>query len=275
MGPECLGNELRIPLDTFPLLLAQPFRLSMVSAGGTAAGRSMEARVMNYPFKYRPLALALYEALTEDAFYVAMENGTAGSPVQRREAMLRYYDYSMQEGRKYGAVFITSGLAAGASIWLQPLAGNTRTQMAHQKNEFLRRYMGDNNLSIYKLITTNMNGRTKAVVPPGSWYLSILGIAPPFQGQGLGETLMRPMLKQTDVHGCHTYLETFTSRNMRFYKKLGFQEAGDFNEPFTRARYWVMVRAPLQRRFDSAPDDNCLMTGSIHNQPSNQNKSGD
>lgn len=200
---------------------------------------------MTYQFKYRPLALALYEALTEDAFYVAMENGAAGSPAQRKEAMLRYYDYSMQEGRKYGSLFITNGRAAGASIWLKPLAGNTYTQMVDQKNEFLKRYMGDNNLTIYEQITANMIAHTQAVVPPGSWYLSILGIAPPFQGQGLGETLMQPMLEQTDARGCHTYLETYTSRNMRFYEKLGFREAGNFEETVTHARYWVMVRKPL------------------------------
>ena len=200
---------------------------------------------MDYQFKYRPLALALYEALTGDAFYVAMENSASGSPAQRREAMLRYYDYSMQEGRRYGALFATNGRAVGASIWSKPLTGTTSQQMAGEKKGFLRKYMGDRSLAVYEQITTSMNGYTEAVVPLGSWYLSILGIAPPFQGQGLGEALIQPMLEQTDARGCHTYLETFTPRNMRFYEKLGFQEAGAFDEPVTRTRYWVMVRSPL------------------------------
>ncbi len=200
---------------------------------------------MNYQFKYRPLALALYEALTEDAFYVAMEASASGSPLQRKEAMLRYYDYSMQEGRRYGTLFATSGRAAGASVWSQPLSNDIYKQKAGQKKEFLRRYMGDNSVDTYEQLNANMSARTEAVVPPGSWYLSILGVAPPFQGQGLGQTLILPMLEQTDVSGCHTFLETFTPRNIRFYEKLGFEVTGDFDEPATRARYWVMVRTPL------------------------------
>lgn len=77
---------------------------------------------MNYRFKYRPLALALYEALSEDAFYVAMEKSASGSLLQRKAAMLRYYDYSTQAGRRYGALFATNGQAAGASVWSQPLS---------------------------------------------------------------------------------------------------------------------------------------------------------
>lgn len=200
---------------------------------------------MNYHFKYRPLALALYEALNEDAFYVAMEESASGSPLQRKEAMLRYYDYSMQEGRRYGALFATNGRAVGASVWSQPLNDDICKQKAGQKKEFLRRYMGENSVDAYEQITANMNMHTEAVVPPGSWYLSILGVAPPFQGQGLGQTLIQPMLEQTDVGGCPTFLETFTPRNIRFYEKLGFEQTGAFDEPATRARYWVMVRAPI------------------------------
>ena len=198
----------------------------------------------SYRFKYRPLSEALYEALTEDAFYIAMENSVAGSPTRRKDAMLRYYDYSLREGRKYGALFAPNGQAVGASIWSKPIENRVSKQMADEKKEFLRDYMGDASLATYAQITACMGRQTATVTPADSWYLSIVGIAPAFQGRGLGATLIRPILKRTDARGCHTYLETFTPRNMRFYRRLGFEEAGGFDEPGTKARYWVMIRKP-------------------------------
>lgn len=198
----------------------------------------------DYQFKYLSLAEALYEALTEDAFYTTMENSVLGDMDMRRQAMLRYYDFSLQEGRKYGDIYALDGQAVGASIWAKPVNGNASEQMAEEKKVFLQGHMGDASLLAYTQITASMGRHTATVIRPGSWYLSILGIAPPFQSQGLGKTLVQPMLERTDAFGRHTYLETFTPRNMPFYQRLGFQDAGGFDEPITGARYWVMSREP-------------------------------
>ena len=201
---------------------------------------------MNYFFKYRALSEALYDALTEDVFYVAMESSVSGGSNQRREAMLRYYDYSMREAREHGTLYRyqPNGKAVGASIWSKPVYGRLSRQMADEKKAFLRVHLGDASLDRYAQITGGMAAQTAIIVPPGSWYLSIIGIAPAFQGQGLGGRLIRPILEKTDTLGCHTYLETFTPQNMRFYRRLGFQIADAFNAPGSNTRYWVMIRDP-------------------------------
>ena len=199
---------------------------------------------MNYTFEYRVLSETIYDALIDDAFYITMENSVSGTPDQRREAMLRYYDFSMREARKYGRLVTPDGKAFGAAIWSRPLNGGLSEQMAAEKKTFLMEQMGDASLDTYQQITAFMSRQTGAVVHPDSWYLSILGIAPVFQGQGLGGALVRPTLDRTDERGLHTYLETYTPRNMRFYERLGFQDAGSFHEPVTGTRYWVMVREP-------------------------------
>ena len=199
---------------------------------------------MCYPFEFRKLSEALYDALTDDAFYFAMENSVSGGPARRREAMLRYYDYSMREARKYGKLHRPNGDALGVSIWSRPVNGEMSKQIANEKKAFLREQMGDASLAKYAQITGFMAEHTATVVPPDSWYLSIVGISPPFQGQGLGGTLIQPILDRTDELGRHTYLETFTPRNMRFYRRLGFKESGAFDEPGTSARYWAMIREP-------------------------------
>lgn len=199
---------------------------------------------MNYTFNFRELAEALYDALTEDAFYLSMEQSVSGATKQRREAMFRYYDYSMQEGRKYGDLVVPNGQAFGASIWSRPVNGTLSKRMANEKKAFLRKNMGKISLARYKEITRFMTEQTASVVPPDSWYLSIVGIAPPFQGLGLGETLIRPILDRADQLGVHTYLETFTPRNIRFYERLGFKDAAGFWEPTTAAEYRVMIKDP-------------------------------
>jgi len=206
--------------------------------------RQVTLKPTPYRFEYRTVAEALYAALTEDAFYIAMENSVCGPKKMRREAMLRYYDYSLQEGRKYGALHVSRGHAVGASIWAKPVRIRVSKIMAELKKGFLQKQMGAASLDAYTQITASMAQQTATVIPPDCWYLSIIGIAPAFQGQGIGETLIRPVLEQTDANGCATYLETFTPRNMRFYAKLGYREAGSFDEPGTGARYWVMVREP-------------------------------
>lgn len=200
---------------------------------------------MSYTFDYRLLSETLYDALIEDAFYITMEGSVSGLPNQRREAMLRYYDFSMQEARKYGQLVAPTGRGVGAAIWSKPVNDVLAEQMVDEKKAFIRNHMGAASLDTYTQITAFMAQQTATVVPPTNWYLSIVGIAPPFQGKGLGGTLVRPVLDQADDCGVHTYLETFTPRNMRFYARLGFQEAGSFDEPETKARYWVMVRKPL------------------------------
>ncbi len=199
---------------------------------------------MDYLFEYRALSETLYDALTEDVFYKVMESSVAGGPDQRREAMLRYYDYSIKEARQYGQLCRPNGKAFGVSIWSKPVNGDLSQQIANQRKAFLRIHLSDTCLAKYTQITGGMAEQTEKVVPPGSWYLSIVGIAPAYQGQGLGGRLIRPILDKTDELGLHTYLETFTLRNMRFYQRLGFQEASAFDEPGTKSPYWVMIREP-------------------------------
>jgi len=199
---------------------------------------------MDYLFEYRAIAEALYDALTEDAFYMAMESSVAGGPDQRREAMLRYYDYSMREAREYGHLYLPSGKAFGISIWSKPVNADLSRQVSNQKKAFLGKYMGYASLSKYREITEFMAEQTAPVVPPDSWYLSIVGIAPAFQGGGLGGSLIRPILNRTDELGSHTFLETFTPRNIHFYERLGFKDTAGFLEPATGVEYRVMIREP-------------------------------
>lgn len=192
---------------------------------------------MTYQITYRNISQALYLSLRQDPFYIELENSIAGEPDARREAMLTYFDYSMTEGQKYGELYLPDGESFGASIWSKPINGLLAKQILREKKAFIRQHLGEPTLKKYSDIIEFMSQSAKDIVPTGSWYLSIVGIAPQFQGQGLGRALVKPILDKADKMRIPSYAETFTPRNRNFYNRLGYQEVGSFIEPVIGAEY--------------------------------------
>jgi ribosomal protein S18 acetylase RimI-like enzyme len=195
-----------------------------------------------YSFNYRHFAEALYQALLPDPFCIAMESSVEGSSMVKREAMLRYMDYSMKEAEKFGELFIPAKHQYGTSIWSKPLSPKLENEKKSNKELFLRTNMGEASLNTYLKITDFMSSQIESVVPSDAWYLSIIGILPEFQGKGLGADLIKPVLTKTDDLKVPTYLETFTPQNKAFYNRLGYQDVASFKEPVTNSMYWVMAR---------------------------------
>ena len=96
--------------------------------------------MMNYQFKYRRYAEALYSALQDNPFYIKMEKSINNGPA--KEAMLKYLDYSIIEGKRYGEVFIPEKHDYGVSVWSKPLNKKLEKEKNEQKNSFLKDHMG-------------------------------------------------------------------------------------------------------------------------------------
>lgn len=201
---------------------------------------------MDYAFKYRQFAQALYHALKEDPFYNTMEASIDDGPAE--EGMLRYLDYSIQEAANYGEIFIPEGHEYGVSVWSKPIDKKLGQKKSRQKKDFINNHMGQKSLATYIDIVEFMSEKSAFLISDRYWYLSIVGVLPNFQGKGLGINLVEKVLKQTDAAAVPTYLETFTPRNMTFYSRLGYQAIDSFVEPTTGAEYWLMSRAINKRR---------------------------
>ena len=196
----------------------------------------------SYPFHFLNHAEALYLALKEDPFYLHIQHTiTHASP---QEAMCAYMDFSLRMAKSYGIAYLPFETPYGASIWTLPQAEKVATAEKQLKLDFLETYLGINTLTAYRAIVAYMSAQTELLVPKDAWYLSILGVHPNFQNQGLGANLIQPILKEADKKGVASYLETFSDRNTRFYERLGYQKLSSFHEPTIDARYWVMLRRP-------------------------------
>lgn len=119
---------------------------------------------MEYSLSYRIVAEALHEALTEDAFYITMEQSvTHGSA---RKAMIRYMDYSMVEAERHGTLVSADDKKSGAALWWRPLAPETETQRSKNKREFIRQYVGSSSLESYEAMVAFMAEKSDRQIDP-------------------------------------------------------------------------------------------------------------
>ena len=204
----------------------------------------MTKKMTVYQYKYHDFAEALYDALIPDPFYMTLENSIPGSPATKREAMLRYLDYSMIEGETYGKLHIPTEHKYGVSVWSEPIAQEMELKKKSNKIQFLLNHLGQTAVDTYLSITEFMSQNSIKLVSSKPWYLSIVGLKPSYQNKGLGAGLLEPILVESDRQRIATYLETFTPRNIKFYQRLGYKSIDSIHEPTTNSPYWVMLREP-------------------------------
>lgn len=200
-----------------------------------------------YPYRYREYAESLYAALADDPLYRALENAAEGeSPeVSSKEAMLRYFDYSMSEALKQSALYLLEENECGAAVWSLPVQEMLLAQKYQDKRDFLESYMGVRCRDLYQDVIASMDEVSQEYVDEDDWYLSIAGIAPNSQGKGYGRDLLMPKLQEADESQIQVFLETFTpDSNAKFYEKLGFSAVTSAIEPTIGASYTLMIREP-------------------------------
>ncbi|MDV2991430.1 MAG: hypothetical protein N4J56_001084 [Chroococcidiopsis sp. SAG 2025] len=84
----------------------------------------------------------------------------------------------------------------------------------------------------------------KRNMPERHWYLELLGVEPSHQGQGIGSALLQPILQQADLERIPCYLETFSEKNVYFYRQHGFQVLKTIDMPEVNLHLWTMKREP-------------------------------
>ena len=150
----------------------------------------------------------------------------------------------MSEGARVGRLIVWPDQSIGATVWLLPAEASVYEAEAKAKARFLAEALGSEGADTYRRIINYMRPHALAAVDESSWYLSIVGVTPSAQGQGVGRRLIEPTLAEADSVGAECYLETFDSRNLRFYQRLGFSAVGSHPEPVTGATYTIMRRSP-------------------------------
>jgi GNAT superfamily N-acetyltransferase len=76
------------------------------------------------------------------------------------------------------------------------------------------------------------------------FYLPVIGVAPEWQGRGIGTALLRPILDRCDREGLPAYLEASSERNRACYERNGFEVRGELRIPGGGPPIWPMWRPP-------------------------------
>jgi GNAT superfamily N-acetyltransferase len=195
------------------------------------------------PAATHPAIPALVDALAGDVFYRTILSAHEGDDTYRA-ALARYMAYSLAEAERTGRVVLTADPTVGAALWLLPRTSDAEAREHDAKHAFLRDLLGPRGYANYARITGFMHAQSEASIPGDAWYLSILGVHPSAQGQGVGQRLIAPTIADADAAGATSWLETFTTAGARFYERAGFALVAWHDEPTTGRPYAILRRDP-------------------------------
>ena len=88
------------------------------------------------------------------------------------------------------------------------------------------------------------NAATKAHTKDPHWYLLVLAVVPPLQGQGIGSTLVSHGLALVDEEGVASYLDTQDKQNLAYYRKFGYQLQDTLRPVAHGPELYTMLRPP-------------------------------
>jgi len=164
---------------------------------------------------------------------------------QRRSILPAFMEAGARICLPHGEVYTTPGAVLGSANWLPP--GETevteeKLERAGAMDVFAR--MGEEAAGRFGALMAQLGELHEQAVPADHWYLLILGVDPPRQGQGIGGSLIEPILRRADAEGSPCYLETMKPRNVAFYQKHGFDVVVEADTPDNGLHFWTMRRNP-------------------------------
>ena len=163
---------------------------------------------------------------------------------RRTKSLDWFMSAAAKYGDKYGEVHTTAGAIQGDAIWLPP--GETKMLTGRMAKTGLLMAPFKFGMGSFMRFTKVMNifeDLHERDMPEPHWYLMVLGVDPPRQGQGVGGALIAPILARADAAKLPCYLETQKTKNVPFYQKHGFEVVVEDDIP-DGPHYWTMKRAP-------------------------------
>jgi ribosomal protein S18 acetylase RimI-like enzyme len=165
------------------------------------------------------LSTALSRAFFDDPLFVWTLPDT-----DRRQRLPEFFALFTSAFLRHDQTYTTAGDVAAAALWAPPGAVPVAGEDAEELGRRIQALAGPDAprfLGVNKLFDDHH--------PPGSyWYLQFLGVAPAWQGRGIGSALMAPVLERCDREGVRAYLDATSQRNKRLYERHGFQAQDPF-----------------------------------------------
>jgi GNAT superfamily N-acetyltransferase len=161
----------------------------------------------------------------------------------RQRLTLEFFTLYAKAFLRHDETYTTGGDVVAAALWAPPGAVPVSDEDAEELGGRIQELAGPDAprfLGLSKLFDEHH--------PHGSyWYLQFMGVAPGWQGQGIGSALMAPVLERCDREGVRAYLDATSERNKRLYERHGFEAQDPFAAP-GGPPLWPMWRQPASDR---------------------------
>lgn len=164
---------------------------------------------------------------------------------ERRRLSPDFFSAFVRYGRLAGEVSTTEGSLDGVAVWTPPDAGVMQPDLMEQAGiNALPSTLGAEAFDRAMAVLGHFDSLHARDVPTQHWYLSLLGVEPNRQGQGVASTLLRPALARADAQELPCYLETAEPSNVPFYLKFGFKVVVEGIEEQSGIHFWTFLREP-------------------------------
>ena len=187
-----------------------------------------------------------------DRYGIAMSEAFINEPnfvyvipnYERRAQALNWFfgTFVSQLGLRLGEVYGTDHYA-GQAVWISPNKQVGFMSAARAGFFALPIQFGLDGLSRFMILGKYVEALRKDSAPERHWYLMALGVSPSAQRQGIGSSLLQPILAKADKEETPCYLETFSERNLMFYSRHGF-EVTNQSRVNGGPVFWGMARYP-------------------------------
>ena len=162
---------------------------------------------------------------------------------QRRAVANTFCFIALSVCLKYGEFYTSSEKMEGVAAWLPPGKAPFGIWQTIRSVPFSILFgfgrQGANRLRAYGRYIDKVH---RKLVPYPHWYLQIIGVDPPYQGQGFSSRLLRPVLESIDRERMPCYLETNTDKNVAIYRRFGFEVISEDKIPRTEVTSFAMLR---------------------------------
>jgi ribosomal protein S18 acetylase RimI-like enzyme len=149
-------------------------------------------------------------------------NWLARSGHNRAVALQRFFFWILRERSvPFGETWMTQdGMAAAA--WIPPYGAGEPTRFRDELR-LLPVILGLTGIPRFPRGTAMAAALESAHPKEPFFYLAFIGVAPRFQGSGLGSALLEETLARVDAAGGAAFLENSNPRNIRLYERAGFE----------------------------------------------------